>query len=179
MLGHKVVNMKHDREIRQLWDVAVEYCDAAKALLKSNPNYRRYRSSRIALFYERGIPVDKSQREPNIILGHLSSAAVRLCTIEERFWEDHRCRITKPYKAEAERTSNQNQIKIALVKNKDIYIHQLLRQNVAHIERARKGGALWHTRQEALESLKVEEILQSMQKVMDKFRKELAGKRII
>ncbi len=115
------------------------------------------------------------------MLAHLSSAAVRLVTIDERFKEDHNCGITLPYKKELKYTQSQKQLKKAFVVKKDQYIHQMLRHNVAHDERSRKSGnqMLLHARQEAIESMSINQIFNAMDAVMEKFRKELIKKRIL
>ncbi|MFQ5800052.1 MAG: hypothetical protein ACE5H0_15350 [Bacteroidota bacterium] len=172
--------MKNDREIRQLWHIAKTYFQRAKELRDANKNHLRQKSNRIAKFYEKAIPTDQHKKELSILVAHLSSAAVRMVTIDERFREDHNYRITPPYGQELKYTQSQARLKKALMAKRDWYIHQMLRDNVAHVERSRKPGnqTLWHARQEAIESMSVEQIFNAIAAVMEKFRTELAGKRL-
>lgn len=173
--------MKNDREIRQLWHIAEMYFREAQELRNANKNHLSQKANRIAEFYKKTIPTEQFKTELNILLAHLSSGAVRLVTIGERFKEDHNCDITPSYKQEWKTTRSLAQLKKALLTKRNQYIHQMLRHNVAHIERSKKGGneTLWHARQEAIESMKVEEIFDAMAAVMDKFRNELVDKRIL
>ncbi len=173
--------MKNGREIRQLWHVAETYFQGARELRDANSNHLHQKSTRIAKFYEQAIPTDQHKRDLNILLAHLSSAAVRLVTIDERFKEDHNYRITPPYGQEVGNTKSQTQLTKALMAKRDPYIHQMLRDNVAHVERSKKPGnqKLWHARQEAIDSMRVEQIFNAMAAVMEKFRKELVAKGVL
>jgi len=179
--GAELSLMKNDREVRQLWHAVEEYFQQAKELRDANKNRLSQKSNRIAKFYEKGMPTDQYKKDLNILLAHLSSAAVRLVTINERFKEDHNYPISPPYEQKLRNTKSQEQLKKALIARLDQYIHQMLRHNVAHVERSRAGGnqTLWHARQEAIESLSVEQIFNAMAAVMAKFRKELVDKRIL
>lgn len=174
--------MKDDREIRQLWHIAETYFQSAKELRDANKTHLGLKSNRIAGFYKKTMPTDNHKKELSILLAHLSSAAVRLVTIDERFKENHNYRITPLYEQELKKTQSQEQLKKILMTKRAQYIHQLLRHNVAHVERSRKNDnkkMLWHARQEAIESMSIEQILSALAAVMEEFRKELVDKKIL
>lgn len=107
--------MKNDREIRQLWDIAETYFRSAQELRDAYRNHLGQRSSRIAAFYKTKIPTDQYKAKLNILLAHLSSGAVRLATIDERFKEDHNYRITPPHEQELKTPQSKAQLKKALL----------------------------------------------------------------
>jgi hypothetical protein len=174
------IAMKNGREIRQLWHTAQTYFEEAQKLRKTNKGSLNQKTIRIAEYYEDAIPREQRKRNLSIMLAHLSSGAVRLCTIDERFKEDHNCRITPQYDKDTKGLTKLR-TKTTLLKNLDMYIHQMLRDNVGHVERSKSSGnqILWHARQEIIESLRIEEIFKAMANVMNTFSKELIDKRIL
>lgn len=157
--------MSRDREVRQLWDAAEGYFRAAKEKVRSVRPYLKYTPGDIVKFYDRKRRRKKHEKELNMLLAHLSSAAVRLFTIEE-------CgiRVTENY-------LGKGYSKDDLVNRRDEFIHRLLRDNVGHYEKGGKPD--WSARQEALESLTIREIVRSMARIMKRFKNELSGRAII
>lgn len=174
--------MNHSREIRQLFQIADEYFKSASALRKVSKNHLNQKSARIAKYYEKGMPTDSYKTALNLLLAHLSSAAVRLVTIDERFKEDHNYAIFLPHENECQSGIRQTQLKKTFVSKRDQYMHQFLRHNISHIERSKNSPrkrVLWYARQDAIESLSVDQIFNAMSTVIEKFRKELIDKKIL
>ena len=174
--------MRHSREIRQLWHAATEYLKTADGMLKRLEPYQNYNPGRIAKFFdERRVPKDPDRLSLNMLLAHLSSAAVRLCTIDERFEEDHNRRITEYYLTELSLAASQDALTETLIRHRGKYMHQLLRDNVGHIERSRKHPKkkLVHARQDAIEGMTIKKIFDAMTLVREKYREELVDKKIL
>ena len=116
---------------------------------------------------------------------HLSSCSVRLVTIDERIERNlgENNRIFPNYLNESKSPKTAAQLQTALLQNKDTYIHQMLRDNIAHIERSphknKQKENLFAARQSTLESLPFHEIYDSINKVVQRFKKELVTKNVL
>ncbi len=164
-------------------------------LRELNPSCQNFKCADVAQFYEPGIPPKGSAHSiANLQIAHMSSAAVRLCTIDER------CpRINPRYldliKSEKKDKPPQrfdgltdDQIRERLTQELlgriDMWIHQMLRDNIGHTERSEAGNhkfkkLLWSARQDVIESLTIVQVVTAMEKVMKDFKKELIDKHII
>jgi len=183
--------MKHAREVRQLWAVAKWYFEEAKKLKIKHIEYiRQCTATDIAKYYEAGVPTGKFEKEVSLLGAHLSSAAIRLCTINERFVKDGIGEIIKDYMLEFRKHKrdlikkglwNRDYFEAEFRKNIAMYLPHMLRDNVAHRERGEqpKYRDIWHTRQDVIESVKVIEIFKVMKSTLQKFEKELINKKFI
>jgi hypothetical protein len=182
--------MDHSREIRQLWFVAKSYFEEAEKLKIKRPEHLDIGLSNIMDFYEDGIPTEDYQIKLTLLVAHLNSAAIRLCTINERFREDLGGEIIKDYETELLRKRrkledaglwNCKYLAEELIRNKEEYLPEMLRDSVAHRERAksRKKGDIWQARQAAIESLKVIEVFISIQSSIELFETNLRERKFI
>jgi hypothetical protein len=141
-------------------------------------------------FYRSGIPTEIYQIELSMLVVHLNSAAIRLCTINERFRSDEKREITKDYLAEFLKRKGElnkeglwtsNHLEVEFRKNITQYMPQMLRDNVAHIEKAKdkKYGLIWEARQSVIESLKVIEVFNCMQSAIELFETNLRNNKIV
>jgi len=164
--------MKYAREVRQLWDVADRYFKEAEKLRNKHSRYLDHNSCKIRDLersYEKKIP-GQLKRELNFLGAHLSSAAIRLCTISDRCPTG----IIRDYKKDDLRGSQSDLAKI-LKKNINKYLPYMLRDNVAHIERAKpKERPLWEARQDVIEDLQIIGIFSFMKSIIDDFRNWLS-----
>ena len=181
--------MDHSREIRQLWFFANSYFEEAKELKIRNCGHLDITLTAIMDFYKNGIPTEIYRKELSLSVAHLDSAAIRLCTINERFRSDEKREIMKDYFAEFRKrrgelskkelwTSNYSEMEFR--KNITQYMPQMLRDNVVHIERAedKRYGVIWEARQNVIESLKVIEVFNCMQSAIELFQTNLRNSKI-
>ena len=161
------------REIRQLWDAAVTYCNLAKEIADRMPDECRQvkmelTAAEIAQYYEKAFPTDQTERCLNVLLAHLSSAAIRLCTIEERLGNPRNY---------LDSGTSQKRPSIWLNKHFGDFVHQLLRDNAAHIEKGtaknKNRERLYRARQNVICDKRVNEIFNALQGVMTKFTRKL------
>lgn len=169
------------REIRQLWDAAVTYWNLAQSIVSALPNERRQvmmelTPTDIAQYYDTAIPTDQTERRLNILLAHLSSAAIRLYTIEERFEKAGQThdRVFENY---LDLCKKESDLPRWLDSRFSDFAHQMLRDNAAHIEED-PGKIIYPARQEVIRRKKVEVIFNAFRGVMAKFTDELP-KRVV
>jgi hypothetical protein len=168
--------MDSERELRQLWYTAKHYWDAAKAVYDPATN-GKLKCGEVAKFYDTLRQPSDDEKRTTFLIADISSAAVRLCTIDERLYEERGCWIKQKYSMNLNRNKSADILISCFRKYIDTWIHQMLRDNAAHIERG--GGNLWQARQEVIESLTINEIVIAMEKVMKDFERELIEKHII
>ena len=171
----------HKREIRQLWDVAVTYWELAEDIAKDIPDGRMLLTcDEISKYYDTGIPTDSNEKRLNILLAHLSSAAIRLVTIDERFEKAGYARVSINYLKLYEREANYVSW---LDSNFASFAHQILRDNAAHREEANDKGKnkerLYSARQEVVRRKTLKEIVNVFDAVMKKFTLELSKRGVI
>ena len=174
-----------NREIGQLWLFARHYFSLARRLKKKLPeNYLNKTPRDIAHKYPN--PSDAKSNDKRVILmtAHLSSCSVRLYTIDETLEEKLRrnSRIFPDYLKQYANYKTVQQLQKVLMRNKDKHIHQMLRDNVAHTERSLRSKErknLYEARQRTIEKLTYREIYDSVNKVVQRFKKELVGKNIL
>jgi len=182
--------MDHSREIRQLWVVAKSYFEEAQELKIRNCGHLDISVTAIMDFYKNEIPTEKYQIELSLLVAHLNSAAIRLCTINERVRADEKRGILKDYLEEFRTRRNElnkkglwtsNHLEVGFRKDITQFLPQMLRDNVAHIERAenKKYGVIWEARQNVIESLKVIEVFTCMQSAIKQFKASLRSRRFI
>lgn len=167
------ITRSHEREIRQLWDVALTYWAFAKDIVNVLPDARkRLTCDEISKYYDTAIPTDLNEKSVNILLAHLSSAAIRLVTIDERLQKAGCARVFANkyqdlYKPQVDCTSWLNN-------EFPNFVHQILRDNAAHIEEDNgKDKKLYLARQEVVRNKRVEEVFSAFRGVMEKFALEL------
>jgi len=182
--------MDHSREIRQLWVVAKSYFEEAKRLKIKRCGYLDIRLIDIMDFYENGIPMEDYQIELSLLVAHLNSAAIRLCTINERFCNDWNDRIFKYYqdellheqrKLEDDKHWNSDYLTKELIRNKEEYLPLMLRDEVGHMEGGERPTkeVIWQARHTAIESLKVIEVFTCMQSAIERLETKLRNKKFI
>ena len=183
--------MKNAREIRQLWAIAKWYFAEAKKLKIKHIEYISHcTATDVAKYYEVEIPTGSFEKELSLLGAHLSSAAIRLCTINERFVKDGIGEIIKDYMSEFRKHRpelikkelwNSTYFKEEFRRNIRMYLPQMLRDNVAHRERGEnpKYRDIWQERQDVIESIKVIETFEVMQSTLQQFEKELRNKKFI
>ena len=172
----------HKREIRQLWDVAVTYWELAKATMKDMPDeHMLLTCDKISEYYDAAVPTGSSEKRPNILLAHLSSAAIRLVTIDERL-EKAGCRVSPKYLA-LYTSSSPADFEAWINSNFADFVHQILRDNAAHIEEANDRDAnkekLYRARQKVILGKTLREIVNAFDAVMKKFTPELSKRAVI
>ena len=170
----------HKREIRQLWDVAVTYWELAEDIAKDIPDGRMLLTcDEISKYYDTGIPTDSNEKRLNILLAHLSSAAIRLVTIDERF-EKAGCRVFLKYRA-LYKSSLPTDCEVWINSNFADFVHQILRDNAAHIEEANDKNMeqLYRARQEVVRGKTLKQIVNAFGAVMKKFAPTLSKHAVI
>jgi hypothetical protein len=124
------------------------------------------------------------QKELSLLVAHLNSAAVRLCTINERFHGDLGGKIIKNYHyiTELERKRiPDSRMAEELRRNIEEYLPQILRDGVAHKEKGKdqKRKDIWEARHAVIESLKIIEAFTCMQSSIRLFETNLRNKKFI
>ena len=74
-----------EREIEQLWFVAKRYQEIAAQTIPSCRNHFSDGMSQFAGFFDRGRQPNEAEAQVTLPIAHLSSAAVRLSSVEECF----------------------------------------------------------------------------------------------
>ncbi|MBW2603072.1 MAG: hypothetical protein JRE28_01990 [Deltaproteobacteria bacterium] len=174
--------MKEAREIRQLWAVIEEDLKIVDSIATKRGNHMNLTSEKVAAYFESGMPSSKIARNLNLLSGKLSSISVRLNTIAEIFSERHNYKIFKCYRDEYRSNIRVDDLKHKLIKNKDMYMHQMLRDNIGHLEpkrKSKKREVLYMARQKAIESFKMIEMKNSISKIVKKMRMELHSNKVI
>lgn len=162
------------REIRQLWFAAEEYFCIAKQMFKDSRlnTYLPLTMHETSKWFDSGIPKVAEQREITLLVAHLSSASIRLCTIDECFFDEKDKIIPGNY-------TRLPSFKAGKLTKADIkgngYIHQILRDNIGHRERA----GPYVPRQDCIDALTVQEIFEYLNEIMKKFGNALRSKSII
>jgi hypothetical protein len=185
--------MDHSREIRQLWFVAKHYFKEAEKLKGEYCKYLDILLADIMNFYENGIPTEEYQKELSLLVAHLNSAAVRLCTINERFRKNWNDKIFRDYqeellgnqkKLENEKHWNNVYLTKELIRNKKEYLPLMLRDEVGHLEegknpKKREKELIWRARHAAIESLKVIEVFTCMQCAIEQVEEKLRNLNVL
>lgn len=182
--------MDHSREIRQLWFVAKSYFKEAEKLKNKRRMHLEIRMSDIMDFFRNGIPTEDYQIELTLLVAHLNSAAIRLCSINERLQEEPGAEILKNYVSEFRNKrkilENEGRWKSEclaeeLRRNKEEYLPQILRDGIAHMEEAEdpKWGPIWKARHAVIESLKIIEAFTCMQSAIKLFETNLRNKEFV
>jgi hypothetical protein len=182
----------HPREIRQLWFVANHYFKEAEKLKFEWYKYLDTTLADIMDFFENGTPKEECERELSLLVAHLNSAAIRLCTINERFREDGLGEIIKNYLAGLSGKKedlkdkglwNNKGLAEELIRHKEEYLPLMLRDEVGHLEEGKskteEKEVIWKARHTAIESLKVIEVFTCMQSAMGVFERKLRNKKFI
>lgn len=181
------MKQEHEREIRQLWHAATTYWDLAKKLSKALPaDKMQLTSEAIARPYTTAIPTVQDEWGPSILGAHLNSAAIRFATIDERFKEEQQGRVFDYYIDEFDNYAVKDSAtaQSLLTSRFDEFVHQLLRDNVAHIENPQKGISaerkiLFQARQTVLLGKTLGEQFEALQGVMATFESELIKRGVI
>lgn len=176
--------MHIERELRQLWYTAEHYWVNAKAAY--NPQtHGQLKCGDVATYCDTQRELSVDEKLTTFLIADISSAAVRLITIDERLYEGHGERIKPRYSDSLNCKKEKDTLKLLLLQGIDNWIHQMLRDNAAHIEShdtSTDGGkfsTLWKARQVVLEELTLSAIFDAMGNVMQAYRKALEDKRII
>lgn len=175
-----------EREIRQLWLFSKHYFSLARKLKKKLPE-NSLNKTLLDISYKYPNPFDATGNDKRLMVmtAHLSSCSIRLCTIDERIEKNlgKSSRIFPNYLNEFKSSKKIIQLQAALRQNINKHIHQMLRDNVAHIERSpaskKQKGNLYEARQRVLESLTYQKTYDSVDKVLQKFKKELNEKNVL
>ena len=174
------------REIRQLWLFAKHYFLLAKRLKsKLPPKYLNKTPRDISNSYPNPAAAKVKDKSLMLMTAHLSSCSVRLVTIDERIQKNlgETDRICSNYLDLCKSGSSVTQLQKILLQKKDEYIHQMLRDSVAHIERSphrnKHKEDLFEARQQILEKLTFREIYDSIDKVVQRFKKGLVVKNVL
>ena len=174
--------MTNERELKQLWYTAEHYWEAANAVYNPVTNGKLKCADVAKSFATSAISEHPSNeiKSINFLLADISSAAIRLVTIDERFFEDCGRRIMPRY-LDALNKNKKADILVSHLRNGlDTWIHQLLRDNAAHVENSQTGAvSIFNARQKAIESLTVNEVVLAMRKVMQVYKEELKTAKII
>jgi hypothetical protein len=171
--------MTNERELKQLWYTAEHYWEAATAVYNSDTN-GKLKCADVAKSFATQKHPSNEIKSINFLLADISSAAIRLVTIDERFFEDCGRRIMPRY-LDALNKSKKADILVSHLRNGlNTWIHQLLRDNAAHLENSQTGAvSIFNARQKTIESLTVTEVVRAMEKVIEVYKEELKTAKII
>ena len=161
------LNVTQKREISQLYETVRLYFGLAEEIKSDINSHISLKISDISKFYETGSSVNKEIKSINTFIAHLSSSAIRICTIYEVYGETN---YRKKYKNE----KNKNTIINEIENNLPEFIPFLLRDNIAHQENNK--NILWELRQDILNKLIVEDIYSSMKKAIANLNNFLQSK---
>ena len=178
------------REINQLLFVAKYYFEEAEKLKVRWCEHLDNRMTDIMDFFKNGIPAEKYQMELALLIAHLNSAAIRLCTINERLREEGGGEIIKNYVTEfrKKRKILENEgcwkpefLAEELRRNIEEYLPQILRDGIAHREEAEDPpmGPLWKARHSVIELLKIIEVFTYMQSAIERVEYKLMNRKLI
>lgn len=176
--------MPIERELRQLWYTAEHYWGNAKAVYDPQTN-GKLKCGEVAKFCDTSRQLSDDEKLTTFLIADISSAAVRLITIDERLYEDKGWRIKPRYSDNLNYKLPKDILASLLRKDIDIWIHQMLRDNAAHIESqitsqdAGKLSSLWKARQIVLEELMLSVIFNAMENVMKVYKKTLGDEKLI
>lgn len=125
------------REIGQLWLFAKYYSSLARRLKKKLPeNYLNKTPLDISDKYPNPFDATGNDKRLMTMTAYLSSCCVRLYTIDDRLEDSSMDRIfNDKYWIKIDENRTVPDIARELETDKDKYIHQMLRDNVAHPER--------------------------------------------
>lgn len=176
--------MKNSREIRQLWFAAQDYIRVGELILAKNVSHSNKTFGNFAEYFSGSKKIKADIIESNFGVAHLSSFSTRIQTIDERFREDHGHPIVKGYSGKIDKSKSVAQIERELEPLIKEHFHQLLRDNVGHIERGKKTVKqiflnLTQARQNVIERAKIKDGLQILLAINKKYEGELKSKGII
>ena len=164
--------MTNERELRQLWYTAEHYWEAAKAVYNPVTN-GKLKCADIAKYFATPKHPSDENKGVNFLLADISSAAIRLVTIDERVFEDCGRRIMPRYLDGLNKNKKADILVSHLRNGLNTWIHQLLRDNAAHVENSQTGSVnIFNARQKTIESLTVNEVVRAMKKVMQVYKEE-------
>jgi len=181
-----VLNGEEKREIRQLWLFAKHYFSLARRLKKKLPAVYLNKTPRdIADKYPNPFDATGHDKRVMVMSAHLSSRSVRLRTIDERIEKNlgENNRVCSNYLNLCKSGRPVAELQRILLQKNEQYIHQMLRDNVAHIERSphrnKHKEDLFKARQQTIENLTFREIYDSMRNVVKTFKKNLKSKHLL
>jgi hypothetical protein len=161
-----------ERELRQLFFVA------SNGLRKARSQIRNANSARQAilqknmkffadLFTGKTLTLNADHEWCVLLSAELSSAAVRLVTIEERLRSAGHLTRYGAFQDLVSEVKHEKLLRDAFEKQLDQILHVLLRDNVAHIEPSAGGGKpYWRARQRVLESQTLGGIAQTLTTIL-------------
>lgn len=171
------------REIGQLWLFAKHYFSLARRLKNKLPaEYLNKTLREISYKYPNPIAATGHDKSLMLMTAHLSSCSMRLVTVGERLEKNHMGRVfADKYSEKFNKSQCVGEIAKELMKNRNKYIHKMLRDNVGHIEREKKTNRanIYEARQQTIEKLTFGQIYDSIDKVVQRFKKELAAKHLL
>lgn len=174
--------MKESREIRQLWAMITSDLKSVDSLAIKCGTQMNLTSKKVATYFSTKMPSSSVAKDLNILSGTLSSVSIRLQTIAEIFEKRHNHIIFKDYRSEYDNNISVEKLKEKLVQNRALYMHQLLRDNVGHLEplrKSKKKEVLYEARQKAIESLRIVDIKDSIVQIVKRFRVELKSCKVL
>ena len=174
--------MKEAREIRQLWAVINEDLKIVASKATTCGNHLNLTSEKVAVYFTNRMPSSQIAKDLNILSGTLSSISVRLHTITEIFEKRHHHIIFKSYRSEYRNNISIDKLRDKLIKKKDLYMHQMLRDNIGHLEplrKSKKRKVLYEARQKAIESFKIIEMKDSILQIVKRIKMELQSNKVL
>lgn len=156
-----------DRESEQLLITAKHYISQAKRLLKKDASLLKKTIKQITVAHN---PVKLSREE--LILAHLSSSSVRLCTICEKYKM-----FLPPYRNQfyergrRKKGMSKNFIIKTLSDNLKDHIFFLLRDNIGHNENRKTNMA--EDRFDVLQSLSVKNVIENLELAFNEIHKRI------
>lgn len=174
--------MKEAREIRQLWAVISEDLKLVDSKAARCGNNMNLTSKKVAAYFTNKMPSSQIAKDLNILSGTLSSISVRLHTITEIFKERHNHVIFESYRSEYRNNISIDKLRDKLIKKKDLYMHQMLRDNIGHLEplrKSKKRKVLYEARQKAIESFKIIEMKDSILQIVERIKMELQSNKVL
>jgi len=152
------------REIDQLSEIARFYFDLASTIKYDIDPDLKKNIYELSNLYESTDTINNQNKSAIYFIAHLSSSAIRICTIYEIFKFEN-------YRRMSLKNITEEDIINSIRDNLADHIPFLLRDNISHMENG--DNPLWQIRQKIIENLTVEEIYLSMEQAMTKLKKHL------
>lgn len=177
MINQANLTNEQKREIRQLWFVAEHYFQEATKLTKIFSSNLNQTGKEIERFFELNIPNDEIKCGLTLLSAHLASAAVRLCTIEDRL------QTGLIDSVEGVCGKDMESIRAQYKRGIEKYLPYLLRHNIGHIEDGESNAPYkqdrWKARKIVLESESLISVYSVMDSIFQDFKKHLISQKTI
>ena len=139
----------------------------------NHPTFQSATVKQVATWFDTSRP-DRDKEEFTFAVAHMTSAAIRLTTIDEILYKEKEIPTAKITQGKCDEQPCYKAGNPEPVIMKE-YIHQLLRDNAAHLE----NDPNYKIRQTFLESLKIGPVIDWMEQIIHKYESELTRRELI